>query len=209
MLARAVMPLASPPARLGAVTLQHPASGPRSRPAQPRQRSADPAGSGPPSPSAPSRLLARHALALTVAAVVSLALAGCMAFSPQQTTRDYNPTDGVPVDMGPIQVRSLVVVAESKDSPGALAGAAVNTGSVVTDVAFGVPGQAPSGTVTVPARTSTQLSSVTIASVPVNPGSVMAISVSTPDRGEVNVVVPVVRRSGFFETITPSPVATP
>ena len=77
-----------------------------------------------------SRLLA--SLALAAAAVVGLT--GCTFMTPQSTTIEYSPADGVNVDgSAPLEVRNAVVVANPEGTAGNLIAAVVNpTGEALT-----------------------------------------------------------------------------
>lgn len=130
-----------------------------------------------------------------------------MIWSPIQTDVPYEPSDGVPVDLGAVQVRGLVVIASAKGANGALSGAVINSGAGETRVAFS-SAQAQGGSVTVAPGGTTPLTSVTIPQVSAAPGGVVSMVVSTPTSGDVTVEVPVLPPTLYYSTVTPSPAAT-
>lgn len=72
----------------------------------------------------------RGKLALTAAALgVSLLTAGCGYITPQQTSHQYSASDGIRADLGPLQLRNMLIVSEGEDKPGRLIGAVYNSSS--------------------------------------------------------------------------------
>jgi len=131
--------------------------------------------------------------------------------SPVQTAQNEQTADGVPVDLGAVQIRDLVVVAQDKGGPGVLVGQIVNNGTTSTTVSFAVA----SGTTTtsdivstdVPAHGATTLSTgsahVTLPAVSAAPGAIVQLQVHTADAG-VNVVgVPVLLPTGLYSSESP------
>ncbi|WP_370891975.1 hypothetical protein [Janibacter sp. GXQ6167] len=75
-----------------------------------------------------SLLTRTRGAALVVA--VSAALVGCTATSPMQTMETPgSPADGIPVDLGVVQVKNLALVSDAKGGPATVTGAVENTGS--------------------------------------------------------------------------------
>ena len=64
--------------------------------------------------------------ALALAAAVSLGLAGCNLAAPQDTTIQYDPSDGVSLALGDLELRNVLVISEDGEL-GNLVGTAVNT----------------------------------------------------------------------------------
>jgi len=147
----------------------------------------------------------------------SLALAGCSYLSPVQTSADYQTSDGVPVDLGSVQIRNLLVVAGAKDSPGVLVAQIVNTGSFDATVRFTVAGSTGTGTdvvrASVPPGGSTTLAAgateLTLPSVPAIPGGLVTLDVQTADSGTTPVSVPVLAPEGHLADQTPAPSPSP
>jgi hypothetical protein len=95
--------------------------------------------------------LAAGALALSLAT-----LTGCGYINSQQTSEQYAASDGVHADLGPLQLRNMLIVAGSEDGPGRLIGAVYNSSS--QDVTLTVDGAEGSRTeVPVKANSSTLL----------------------------------------------------
>jgi hypothetical protein len=153
--------------------------------------------------SSPARAARR--LAPVAAALVALGLTGCQVTNPIQTDEPYVPADGVPVDLEQVQIRNLLVVAESKGGSGTLSGAVVNTGGEPVTITFAGEGGA-SANVQVPAYGQESLSGtspLSLASVNADPGGVATLQVSTPGAGTNIVEVPVLLPEGYYETLAP------
>ncbi len=169
------------------------------------------------------RVLTR--LALVVAVPV---LAGC-GLSPSGTAQPYDPSDGISSRVGTVDVRNLLVVGSAADAPGVVSGALLNEATEPVTVTVGLEGAA--GTqVEVPAQGSVLLGSQTgepsaspglreavaaivqIESLPQPPGASVTVTLSTPDGGSTNVLVPVLAATLEYASITPtggSPTTTP
>ena len=66
----------------------------------------------------------RGKLALTAAALgASLLTAGCGYITPQQTSHQYSASDGIRADLGPLQLRNMLIVSSGENEPGRLIGA--------------------------------------------------------------------------------------
>jgi len=141
----------------------------------------------------------------------AVALSACQTQSPIQTNVMYNPADGVPVDLGAVQIRDLVVVGSGKDKPGVLSAAVNNNGAEAQQIAFALPNQEPVQA-TVPAHSQQQLSGssqVQLPSVPVQPGDVVTLTVQSPSAPAAVVTVPVVPASLYYATLAPTAVPVP
>jgi hypothetical protein len=145
----------------------------------------------------------------------SLALGGCATLSPVQTDHNIITGDGVPVDLGSVQIRNLLVVSSAKGGPGVLVGQIVNTGQYATTVRFAVASASttagdivrasvsPGGSTTL-GTTGTE---VVLPSVPAAPGAIVTLQVQTADAGSTPVNVPVLLPESYLSGETPS--ATP
>lgn len=152
---------------------------------------------------------ARLARLLVPLAVVgaTLAMSACETQSPVQTEVSYNPADGVPVDLGAVQLRDLVIISSGKGKPGVLVASMSNTGSTEQRVMFSAGGSASPVYATAPGNSVERLSGtspVQLPSVPVSPGDVLQMTVQTPTAPAVAVVVPVLSPHGYYATISPS-----
>ncbi len=70
-------------------------------------------------------------MALTAAALGLglLTVTGCGYINPQQTTHQYAASDGIRADLGPLQLRNILIVSAGEDEPGRLLGAVYNSSS--------------------------------------------------------------------------------
>jgi hypothetical protein len=148
---------------------------------------------------------------LPVAAIgAALALSACQTQSPIQTDVTYDPADGVPVDLGAVQLRDLVVISEAKGQTGVLSAAASNSGSSSTRIAFALANGSPVYA-EVPAGSQERLSGSTqvqLPSVPVAPGDVVKLTVQSPDAPAAVVDVPVLPPKDHYATMSPTTAPT-
>lgn len=169
---------------------------------------------------APARTIALRLAAATAAVAGSLVLSGCSMLSPVQTNSNVQTADGVPVDLGSIQIRDLLIIATDKGGPGVLVGQVVNQGTAATKVDFASAGATSTSDVVstdVPAYDSVTLSTsstqLTLPSVSTAPGGLMSLQVHTADHGVNTVQVPVLAPDGVYAgespTASPSPSASP
>lgn len=150
-----------------------------------------------------------RALAVSAAAVSTVALSACSFFSPVQTDVAYNPGDGVPAQKGTVAARNLVLIAEQKGGPANLTGAVLNLGDQEVKVGFLTRIQSEAGQsaelFTVPGRGSVAISGVEFGELAKDdgPGTVTEVVMVTPD-GKVLVKVPVqVPGEGPYKTLAP------
>lgn len=76
----------------------------------------------------------------TTAAALSaglLGVTGCGYINPQQTTRQYAASDGTHAEVGPAQLRNMLIVASDENQPGRLIGAIYNSSSNDIKVTLG------------------------------------------------------------------------
>lgn len=72
----------------------------------------------------------RAKVALTAAALgVGLLTSGCGYTNSQQTTAQYQASDGIITDLGPLQLRNMMIISAGEDQPGRLIGAVYNSSS--------------------------------------------------------------------------------
>ena len=148
---------------------------------------------------------------LPVAALgAALALSACQTQSPIQTDVTYDPADGVPVDLGAVQLRDLVVISSGKGQTGVLSAAASNTGTSSTRIAFALGSGSPVYA-EVPAGSQERLSGSTqvqLPSVPVSPGDVVKLTVQSPSAPVAVVDVPVLPPTDHYATMSPTTAPT-
>ncbi|WP_457254806.1 hypothetical protein [Pedococcus sp. P5_B7] len=152
----------------------------------------------------------RRLLPVAVAGA-ALALSACQTQSPIQTNVTYVAADGVPVDLGPVQLRDLVVISGGKDKPGVLSASVSNTSGDAQRISFSLP-QGQPVYAEAPAYSERRLSDtsqVQLPGVPVNAGDVVTLSVQTPTAPAVVVVVPVLKAAGYYASLAPTNAPTP
>lgn len=141
----------------------------------------------------------------------ALALSACQTQSPVQTDVPYVAADGVPVDLGSVQLRDLVVISGGKDKPGVLSAAVSNTSGEAQRLSFALPQGQPVYS-EAPAHSERRLSDATqvqLPAVPVNPGDVVTLSVQSASAPAVVVVVPVLKASGYYASLAPTAAPAP
>ncbi|XAS69634.1 hypothetical protein V3C33_03695 [Micrococcaceae bacterium Sec5.7] len=108
----------------------------------------------------------RGKLALATAAlgVSLLTVTGCGYITPQQTTHQYAASDGIRTDLGPLQLRNILIISAGKDKPGRVIGAVYNSSS--KDVKLTISGASGSQTqVSVKQKSYTLLNESTDAAI--------------------------------------------
>lgn len=158
----------------------------------------------------------RGKLALTAAALgASLLTAGCGYITPQQTSHQYSASDGIRADLGPLQLRNILIVSAGEDKPGRLIGAVYNSSS--KDVKLTVNGAKGSQTeVPVKANSYTLLNEdsdeAILSTTGGKPGSLVDVKISENGTNVSNTVkVPVLDATlaEYKDYVpTPSPSAT-
>lgn len=150
-------------------------------------------------------ICARPQVLATAILGVVLALSGCQASSPTQTNIPYQPADGIAVDLGDVQIRDLLVVANAKGEAGTLSGMVYNKSQEPVTVTFAAgPGAGGLASAFVPASGRTRLSGVegtapvTLRSVGAAPGDMLKVIISTPAAGSPQVSVPVLPPTGYY-----------
>ncbi|MBT2567654.1 hypothetical protein J7I84_14300 [Arthrobacter sp. ISL-85] len=161
----------------------------------------------------------RGKLALTAAALgASLLTAGCGYITPQQTSHQYSASDGIRADLGPLQLRNMLIVSTSENEPGRLIGAVYNSSS--KDVKLTVNGAKGSQTeVAVKANSYTLLNEKSDAAILSTtggkPGSMVDLKITESGTNVSNTVkVPVLDATlpeykDYVPTPSPSATSTP
>ncbi|WP_168582333.1 hypothetical protein [Gephyromycinifex aptenodytis] len=130
----------------------------------------------------------------------------------------YEPADGTSTKVGDVQVNNILVVADKKGADGTLVGLGVNSAAQPVEVSFQI-GDGTSGspvTMSIPAGEAKQISEAdggqrtTLPAIPVEPGSLIELTVSTAGAGSSIVRVPVVPPKGYYSgyvggSASPSP----
>ncbi len=132
-------------------------------------------------------------------AVAGSVLAGCSATNPITTENQYSASDGVRATLGDVRASNLLVLTAAEGATGAMYGGLINDGAEdrTVTVAAGdetttvrlAPGQtALLGVDNPPVGDAAD---VRFSSVDVPPGGLLAVTLSTPEDGSVEIQVPV------------------
>lgn len=157
---------------------------------------------------------AASALRFAGLAAATLLASGCAVFSPTQTDYPYLPADGVDLSMPGLELRNVAVVASAQGAPGVLVGQAVNEAADAVDISVGLEGE-QGGTTSVPAFSGTALSTTTskveVGNVPVAPGGMVQLTITTQEAGQNVLLVPVLAPERYYADfeVTPSPSPSP
>ncbi|RKQ33621.1 hypothetical protein [Kocuria tytonis] len=92
----------------------------------------------------------QHLGAGVAALAVLTSVSGCSYISPQATMDSFAPADGVQMNLGDIQLRNVLVVAEGADSEGRVLGTVINNGDSARTVTLDAKGS--SAKIEVPAN---------------------------------------------------------
>ena len=84
------------------------------------------------------------AMATAALAIGLLSVTGCGYINPQQTTEHYAASDGTQANVGPLQLRNMMIISGGEDKPGRVIGAVYNSSS--EDVTLTIVGAAGSQT---------------------------------------------------------------
>ncbi len=147
-------------------------------------------------PSRTPRRAWRGAVLAAVLAPVALALAGCSATNEITTSRAYEPSDGIGVEVGDVRAGNLLVVATAEGGPGAVVGYLTNSGDDTVQVSVAPEGADDQGTqVRVPAGATVLLGPdhepVDLDAVPAAPGGTVPLALVVDGRRSAVVAVPV------------------
>ena len=162
----------------------------------------------------------RSVLIAALIASVALGTAGCNLIQPQATTHHYDASDGVGVNVGPVQLRNLILISDNGDA-GQLMFDGVNTTGedIILHVSFTVNGVVSTHDVKIvsaeqpvgfggPGEPQVQLYSFGVA-----PGGMLLLALQAADSETKSVYVPVLTTgqpeySGLTPTPTPTPTPT-
>ena len=140
-----------------------------------------------------ARSTRRLAAALLLTGATALGAGAC---SPITTMNSYAPSDGVRGDLGTqLRVENLMILSPAEGAEGIVLGGLVNETTSPVDVSLAVEGVSGGQQLSVPAQDTLLLGpdheAVTIPTVPVPPGAVVSVQVSTPESGSLALDVPV------------------
>ena len=158
----------------------------------------------------------RAAALATVLAVAGLTLAGCSATNPITTQDQYSASDGVRVTLGDVRGSNLLVLSAAKGAPGLMQGGLINEGSEDRSVTLAIGDEetvvelGPQETVLLGAGRAAEdgFAEVLFAALDAEPGSVVQVTLATPEDGSIDVSVPVLDGT-LPEYATAVPTAAP
>lgn len=154
----------------------------------------------------PSSLRARKVTAVLAAAVSVGAASACSATSPAETMHTMDPSDGVPVDLGPVQVRNLALVSAGAGKAATVTGVVENSSSEDATVTMAAAG-GKEVEASVPARSLVVLSEdgdpITFDALEQGPGEVLPMSVAVDGSDSTPANVPVLAPTGYYEEYAP------
>ncbi|MFE4838112.1 hypothetical protein ACFRAU_25965 [Arthrobacter sp. NPDC056691] len=160
----------------------------------------------------------KMAMAAAALSVGLLALTGCGYVNAQQTSHQYAASDGTRADVGPVQLRNMLIVSAGENQPGRVIGAVYNSSSKDVKVTFkGAEGAQTEVPVKQNSYTLLNQSTdaATLSTTGGKPGTVVDVQV-TEDGTNVNktVKIPVVdgtlkEYAAYLPGGTPSESATP
>lgn len=123
----------------------------------------------------------------------ALTLSGCAA---TETMGTYAAGDGARAELAnQIRAENILIITEAEGSPGTMTGSLVNEWSQDADVTLAVDGLGEAISLTVPGSDTVLISpdheSIELPSVPVAPGGVLDVQISTSESGSLTLPVPV------------------
>ncbi|HLS25928.1 MAG TPA: hypothetical protein VK063_08655 [Beutenbergiaceae bacterium] len=141
--------------------------------------------------------LRRPLIALTLAAL--FLISGCGGIptgGTPMTVNQYAAGDGARGDLGnQLSLENLMVLTEDQGAPGQLVGGVVNHWEQPAEVSFTAEELGETLSATAPGGETLLLNpeqeSVVLSAVPVPPGAILEMQVSTPEEGSVTIPVPV------------------
>lgn len=143
----------------------------------------------------------------------AMAFTGCSAINQQSTTLKYSASDGVMTNMGQLELRNVLIVAEAAGDPGSVVGTFYNTSdSEITLTVNGAQGSQTEITVQpgAPKVLNAKAERATLSSVEQPPGSMEALKLSTSAGESQTLNVPVLNGTlAEYTDMVPSPTAAP
>lgn len=138
--------------------------------------------------------------------------AGCMVFSPVQTTVAYDPADGNATNIGAVALRDLSLVGGAGQA--VISGSAINEGD--GRVTVQIAQQASDGSVAggseveLAPREQVDLSmrNLVLSNVAAKPGAVTTLRITATPGGTTVITVPVLAADRYLSTVTPTAAPT-
>jgi hypothetical protein len=160
---------------------------------------------------------ARIAATVVLAAGILVGTTGCNLFAPQATTIHYDPSDGVGADVGEVDIRNVLLIADEDGTNANLIASLVNRGDESHRVSVQYEGDGGKVTeeVTVPAKGSITFGggdgpTVTLREIEARPGSLFPVFFQYGNETGAEMLVPVLTDAlGAYSTLGPTPTPTP
>lgn len=89
----------------------------------------------------------QRTLAVSAAALTALGATGCSAVNEQATTIQYSPSDGIVENVGPLELRNILIITSDEGEPGTILGTVFNTAD--SPVQLTIDGENESSQVTI------------------------------------------------------------
>lgn len=141
---------------------------------------------------------ARIAATVVLAAGILIGTTGCNLIAPQATQIQYDPSDGVGADVGEVDIRNALLIANEDGTSASLIASLVNRGDSAHRVRVQWEGDAGEVTeeITVPARSSLVLgggegTTLTLRELDVQPGSLFPVFFQYGEETGAEMLVPV------------------
>jgi len=162
----------------------------------------------------------RIAAAAVLAVGLALGTAGCTFFAPQATLIKYNPSDGVSLDLGNLQVRNAFVISP-KGTDANLIGAFINSGSSPITVGVQYSGKVKGVSVLETAKFVVKpgdpvslgnpgVKQVVFRGADATPGSLLKVFIQYGNVSGRNLLLPVLDGTqNYYSDLTPKPLPKP
>jgi hypothetical protein len=159
---------------------------------------------------------ARIAATVVLAAGILIGTTGCGLIAPQATQLQYDPSDGVGADVGEVDIRNALLIADEDGASATLVASLVNRGDESHRVSVQYEGNAGKVTeeVTVPARSSIVLGgdegpTLTLREIEAQPGSLFPVFFQYGEETGAELLVPVLTNAlEEYSTLAPTPEPT-
>ncbi len=159
---------------------------------------------------------ARIAATVVLAAGILIGTTGCGLIAPQATQLQYDPSDGVGADVGEVDIRNALLIADEEGTSATLVASLVNRGDESHRVSVQYEGDTGRVTeeVTVPAKGSITLGggegpTLTLREVEAQPGSLFPVFFQYGEETGTELRVPVLEDAlEEYSTLAPTPTPT-
>ena len=159
----------------------------------------------------------RAILVLVVALAVATGTAGCNLIQPQATTKNYEPSDGVGVNLGALDLRNMILLTDNSGETANLVVGAVNTSGSDITLRISYTSGGSLATVTVSIPTSEQVigygaagqPQIVLDNIDVPAGATLSLTLQAGESDTRIAIVPVLNTDlPEYQGLTPSPVPT-